>query len=84
MTSVLGKRRSPGPDNNNEYGHEDNGSQTPLGSPPRKKTRITHSQKQALIDNLQLESMNHFVLAPLRMHGSKVAFLTDIDWRASQ
>ena len=30
---------------------------TPTGSPARKKLRITQSQKQALIDNLQLESM---------------------------
>jgi len=30
---------------------------TPTGSPARKKMRITESQKQALIDNLQLESM---------------------------
>jgi hypothetical protein len=28
---------------------------TPTGSPARKKTKITQSQKQALIDNLQLE-----------------------------
>jgi hypothetical protein len=29
---------------------------TPTGSPARKRTKITQSQKQALIDNLQLES----------------------------
>jgi hypothetical protein len=29
---------------------------TPTGTPARKKMRITQSQKQALIDNLQLES----------------------------
>lgn len=29
---------------------------TPIGSPARKKMKITQSQKQALIDNLQLES----------------------------
>jgi hypothetical protein len=31
--------------------------QTPTGSPSRKKLKITQSEKQALIDNLQLESM---------------------------
>lgn len=30
---------------------------TPTRSPARKKLRLTRSQKQALIDNLQLESM---------------------------
>lgn len=30
---------------------------TPTGGPPTKKLRITHKQKQALMDNLQLESM---------------------------
>ena len=29
---------------------------TPTPSPPQKKIKITQSQKQALIDNLQLES----------------------------
>lgn len=32
------------------------GVRTPTGSPSRKKMRITRKQKQALIDNLQLES----------------------------
>lgn len=32
----------------------DNGPSTPTGS-PRKKMKITQAQKQALIDNLQLE-----------------------------
>lgn len=30
---------------------------TPTGSPVRKKLKLTRSQKQALINNLQLESM---------------------------
>lgn len=29
---------------------------TPTNSPPKKRMRITRSQKQALMDNLQLES----------------------------
>ncbi|KAI1978880.1 hypothetical protein LOZ51_003975 [Ophidiomyces ophidiicola] len=33
----------------------DDGARTPLDSPPRKKLRITQQQKQALIENLQLE-----------------------------
>lgn len=32
------------------------GAVTPTGSPARKKMKITQSQKQALMDNLQLES----------------------------
>ena len=36
--------------------YQDNGMRTPTGSPSRKKMRITRNQKQALIDNLQLES----------------------------
>jgi hypothetical protein len=34
----------------------DQPSSTPTGSPARKRTKITQAQKQALIDNLQLES----------------------------
>lgn len=34
------------------------GVRTPTGSPPRKKMRISRKQKQALMDNLQLESMS--------------------------
>jgi hypothetical protein len=34
----------------------DQQSSTPTGHPARKKTKITQAQKQALIDNLQLES----------------------------
>lgn len=48
MPPVTGKRKSAEDD---AYGVT-----TPTGSPP-KKLRITRSQKQALIDNLQLESM---------------------------
>lgn len=36
---------------------------TPTGSPARKRMKITESQKQALIDNLQLESMSDLELA---------------------
>jgi hypothetical protein len=35
------------------------GSKTPTGSPARKKMKITQDQKQALIDNLQLESKQY-------------------------
>ncbi|WEW58595.1 hypothetical protein PRK78_004063 [Emydomyces testavorans] len=34
---------------------DDHEARTPVGSPPRKRLRITQRQKQALIDNLQLE-----------------------------
>lgn len=50
------KRKSTEPESHNAQGDYNDESQTPLGSPP-KKLRITQSQKQALIDNLQLESM---------------------------
>lgn len=54
MTSLLpGKRKSPEPERGS---HNDDPAATPTGSPARKKLRITQSQKQALIDNLQLES----------------------------
>jgi hypothetical protein len=39
----------------NEQEH-DLQTSTPTSSPSRKRTKITQSQKQALIDNLQLES----------------------------
>jgi hypothetical protein len=48
------KRKSPEPNPYADYGEE---SRTPLGSPPKKRMKITQSQKQALIDNLQLEGM---------------------------
>lgn len=54
MTSLLSrKRKSPEPDRDGS--HEDQIT-TPTGSPARKKLKISQSQKQALIDNLQLES----------------------------
>lgn len=54
MASPLSrKRKSPEPDHDE---HNEYASTTPAGSPPRKKLRITRRQKQALIDNLQLES----------------------------
>ena len=49
------KRTSPEPN-----APEEEGPQTP-GSPPQKKLRITQKQKQALIDNLQLERMFCFL-----------------------
>jgi hypothetical protein len=35
---------------------------TPTGSPTRKKMKISQQQKQALIDNLQLESMRTIMM----------------------
>ncbi|KAH8692005.1 Borealin N terminal-domain-containing protein [Talaromyces proteolyticus] len=46
------KRKSPEPDRDT-YNEEN--VTTPTGSPARKKLRITQTQKQTLIDNLQLE-----------------------------
>ena len=50
MPPTTGKRKSASDD---AY----DGITTPTGSPPTKKLRITRNQKQALMDNLQLESM---------------------------
>jgi len=36
-------------------------ARTPLQSPVKKPLMITESQKQALIDNLQLEGMDFFI-----------------------
>ncbi|KKK16800.1 hypothetical protein P175DRAFT_0460276 [Aspergillus ochraceoroseus IBT 24754] len=49
MASLATKRKSR--DNDDAYSQD----KTPANSPPRKKPRITRSQKQALMDNLQLE-----------------------------
>ncbi|PYH93941.1 hypothetical protein BO71DRAFT_399281 [Aspergillus ellipticus CBS 707.79] len=49
MASLSAKRKSP-----EDASHNDE-ARTPTNSPPRKKLRITRSQKQALMDNLQLE-----------------------------
>ncbi|KAF7156699.1 hypothetical protein CNMCM5623_000372 [Aspergillus felis] len=46
------KRKSPDADHD-AYPSDD--ARTPTDAPPHKKLRITRSQKQALIDNLQLE-----------------------------
>lgn len=51
MSPITGKRKSADDDAYDVT--------TPTGSPPTKKLRITRNQKQALIDNLQLESMFH-------------------------
>ena len=56
MPPTSGKRKSSDDD---AY----DGIATPTGSPPTKKLRITRNQKQALMDNLQLESMS-YNLAP--------------------
>jgi hypothetical protein len=53
MTSLLGKRKTPEP---GRASHNEDLTVTPTGSPARKKLKITQSQKQAIIDNLQLES----------------------------
>lgn len=47
----------------------DDEARTPMGSPPRKRLRVTQQQKQALIDNLQLES-THFFLQNVRLEFS--------------
>ncbi|RAH49691.1 uncharacterized protein BO95DRAFT_511454 [Aspergillus brunneoviolaceus CBS 621.78] len=49
MASLASKRKSPEDASHNEE------AITPTNSPPKKKLRITRNQKQALIDNLQLE-----------------------------
>lgn len=56
MASSSLKRKS---DVDDAYQNPD-GVRTPTGSPSRKKMRITRKQKQALIDNLQLESTSFF------------------------
>lgn len=59
MAPFVSKKRKPDeaditPD---EFPTTDNAVvTTPIGSPARKKMKITQTQKQALIDNLQLES----------------------------
>ncbi|KAL5357421.1 Borealin N terminal-domain-containing protein [Aspergillus floccosus] len=50
MASHAAKRKSRDDD-----AYLDDEARTPTNSPPRKKMRITRNQKQALIDNLQLE-----------------------------
>ncbi|OAX85526.1 hypothetical protein ACJ72_00064 [Emergomyces africanus] len=58
MATISRKRKSPEPSDPHapeHTGHATGAVRTPDGSPPRKKMRITLSQKQALIDNLQLE-----------------------------
>lgn len=59
MTSTAPrKRKSPEPDRVD--GHiEGELPITPTEGPARKKLKISQSQKQALIDNLQLESMHY-------------------------
>lgn len=57
MTALLSrKRKSPEPDRD---GPNEGRLTTPTDSPARKKLKITQSQKQALLDNLQLESRFH-------------------------
>ncbi|GAB1214278.1 hypothetical protein ATERTT37_003440 [Aspergillus terreus] len=56
MASHAAKRKSRDDD-----AYLDDEARTPTNSPPRKKMRITRNQKQALIDNLQLESMVSFI-----------------------
>ncbi|OJD22758.1 hypothetical protein ACJ73_05892 [Blastomyces percursus] len=56
MATVSRKRKSPEPgDHAPEHDDPAMAPRTPNGSPTRKRMRITLSQKQALIDNLQLE-----------------------------
>ncbi|CRG91752.1 hypothetical protein PISL3812_08804 [Talaromyces islandicus] len=51
-TAVSRKRKSPETDRHTQ---DESQITTPTGSPPAKKLRITQTQKQTLIDNLQLE-----------------------------
>ncbi|OJD17411.1 hypothetical protein AJ78_02483 [Emergomyces pasteurianus Ep9510] len=58
MATISRKRKSPEPSEPHAPDHNVDATaalRTPIGSPVRKKMRITHSQKLALIDNLQLE-----------------------------
>ncbi|ODH51910.1 hypothetical protein GX48_01921 [Paracoccidioides brasiliensis] len=56
MANVSKKCKSPGPSSSHTLDHYDSPApRTPTGSPTRKRLKITHNQKQALIDNLQLE-----------------------------
>ncbi|PGG96321.1 hypothetical protein GX51_07885 [Blastomyces parvus] len=57
MATLSRKRKSPEPDNHHAPEHDDSpmAPRTPSGSPARKRMRITLGQKQALMDNLQLE-----------------------------
>jgi len=48
----------------------DSPSRTPTTSPPKKTIRMTQVQKQALIDNLQLESKS-IILPTLQKHPSE-------------
>ncbi|KLJ09837.1 hypothetical protein EMPG_14741 [Blastomyces silverae] len=56
MATLSRKRKSPEPGDHHAPEHDPAmAPRTPNGSPTRKRMRITLSQKQALIDNLQLE-----------------------------
>ncbi|KMW66728.1 hypothetical protein BDDG_11694 [Blastomyces dermatitidis ATCC 18188] len=57
MATLSRKRKSPEPGDHHAPEHDDPvmAPRTPNGSPTRKRMRITLNQKQALIDNLQLE-----------------------------
>lgn len=55
MAASSLKRKSDVDDAYQDH-HDHDGVRTPTGSPSRKKMRITRKQKQALMDNLQLES----------------------------
>ncbi|KAE8144891.1 Borealin N terminal-domain-containing protein [Aspergillus avenaceus] len=50
MASLTSKRKSRDDD-----AYSNDAARTPTGSPPKKRLRISRNQKQALIDNLQLE-----------------------------
>ncbi|KAL1846146.1 hypothetical protein Plec18170_009379 [Paecilomyces lecythidis] len=53
MASPVSRKRKS--TDQHHQAHNDDGSSTPTTGPVQKKLRITQSQKQALIDNLQLE-----------------------------
>ncbi|KAK2812048.1 hypothetical protein FQN50_001757 [Emmonsiellopsis sp. PD_5] len=55
MATISRKRKSPEPTGDSVGELDDNAARTPSGSPSKKRPKITQSQKQALIDNLQLE-----------------------------
>ncbi|PGH14663.1 hypothetical protein AJ80_05844 [Polytolypa hystricis UAMH7299] len=55
MASFSRKRKTPEPEAHNTPRHALADARTPTGSPAKKRLKVTQSQKQALMDNLQLE-----------------------------
>lgn len=57
-TAASRKRKSPEPERVDDAHNDAEIPTTPTEGPARKKLKLTQTQKQALIDNLQLESMS--------------------------